>query len=388
MLRQSVLLSPHRIGPMLVPNRFIRSPICMGAADKNGFPTEPEFEHVRNLAKGKVGLIIPGYMYPLKSGRCFFGQTGIYSKKHIDVWKSTIDFCHKHGSKIVFQVADGGCACMKEAIDNQTPRGAYPFRPDTRQMTIAEIEELIESYRKIAIDLEKAGADGIMIHLAHGYALSQFLSPAINHRNDKYGGSFENRLRIAREITQTVRKAVGPGFAIISKLNGHDCIEGGVTPDLAAKHVYYLKQDGIQMFEVSCGFLNRMTMSRAYHMQHIPKHEKELTENDYQTMLNQSVTGFDYEEAYNLPYARIIKKTNPDVLLSVVGGMHNFENMESIVKNGESDFISIARPLVRDPFLVKKFAEGKIKETPCKHCNLCFFSGGHLCHCHYPDSSQ
>ena len=368
----SVLFSPHRIGPMVVPNRFIRSPICMGSADKNGMPDKSELDHMIDLAKGKCGLIVPGFMYPVETGRCFIGQTGFTNDAHADAWKDTVEKIHALGSKIVFQIAHAGCASRPEGIEGE-PRGPSGFLPGTRAMTIAEIEELIQSYADATKRLVRIGADGIMIHCAHGYGLAQFLSPYANKRTDKYGGSVENRARIVREICAVVRKAAPEGFAIIAKINGHDGRPGGTTPDLCAQNVAIMRKEGVHLFEISCGFLNAMVMSRAILREGltIRNGSKEDFErwNGLRSMINPE---FPFWNGYTQKYAEVVRRANPGVDLAIVGGNRDFRAMEELVEQGKCEMVSIGRPFIRDPFLIKKFLEGKVDASACVSCNQCF----------------
>lgn len=388
MLRKnSILFSPFQIGPMVVKNRFMRSAVSQALADENGFPTKKELNEIIKTAKGGTGLIIPGFMYPLSSGRTFGLMTGLPDKAHVEAWRQTIQEVHRLGSKIVFQVCDGGIACRPESIHG-TPRGPSPIQPNQRSMTIQEIEELIESYRRVSRDLEEAGADGIQIHMCHGYLLSEFLSPAFNKRTDKYGGNHENRMRLPIEIVRAVRETVSDNFSILVKLNGNDCLpdhhihEIGTTPALAAETVRHLRKAGAQFFEVSNGMLNPMIMSRA--QLQLVKNVQRSNEKGYKDMLKMALPEtYPYFEGYNVPYAEYIRERNPGIKVAAPGGLRHFDQCERMVKEGRIDMISMGRPYIRDPMLVKKFLEGKINSVGCISCNQCL-GQGKSSHCLYP----
>ena len=205
MRQSSPLFSSFQCGPMTLPNRFIRSATWEGLADSNGFPAQELFNKMVQLAKGGCGLIVPGYCYTIQHGRANPTQTGMTSKEHAQIWKETIDEIHKNGSKIMFQLAHGGDKCNQNDIGQQ-PIGCSGLEPGSRAMTDAEICETIESFAKAAKYLKEAGADGVQLHAAHGYLLSQFLSPYLNRRTDKWGGVTENRTRIVFEIVNEIRK--------------------------------------------------------------------------------------------------------------------------------------------------------------------------------------
>jgi 2,4-dienoyl-CoA reductase-like NADH-dependent reductase (Old Yellow Enzyme family) len=342
----------------------------MGSADEAGMPANSELEHLINLAKGKVGLVVPGFMYSMKSGRVFKGQCGFSTEDHANAWESTVAAIHAQGSKVVFQIADAGAAADPAAIDG-TPRGPSAFRPGSRAMTNQEIEELVQSYGTATKRLVKIGADGVMVHCAHGYGLGQFLCPWANQRTDKYGG--ENRSRIVEEIVAEIKRVAPDGFAIVSKINGNDCVEGGVTPELCGEYVRKLSAVGIQMFEISCGFLNAMTMSRAILQEGRSLKSSNVDHLPYWKMILSRINAdFPFTRGYTVRYAEVVRRMNPKVPLAIVGGLRSFRMMEKLVTERKCELVSIARPFVRDPFAVRRFFDGELEEVECKSCNQCF----------------
>ena len=385
--KDSILFSPLQIGPMTVPNRFMRSAVCLFQSDETGFPKKKELNEMIKTAKGKTGLIIPGFLYPLKSGRTFIGMTGVPDKAHIEAWRSTIEEIHKYGSKIVFQVCDGGIACQPNSVNNDV-RGVSPLKPGQREMTIQEIDELIQAYKRIAHDLEEVGADGIQLHMCHGYLLSTFLSPAFNKRKDKYGQTHKNRMRLPIEITRAVKESVSENFAILVKMNGHDCLpdhnikQEGTVPSLAAETVKNLRKAGVHFFEISNGMLNPMTMSRSE--LRYTKNVERKNDPIYKGMLSLAVPErYPYFEGYNVPYAEFIKEQNPGIKVAAPGGLRHFDQIEKMVKEGRIDMASFGRPYIRDPMLAKRFFDSEINEVGCISCNQCLGQGGPV-HCLYP----
>ncbi|KAK8864880.1 hypothetical protein M9Y10_010407 [Tritrichomonas musculus] len=382
--QNSILFSPIKIGPITIPNRFLRSPISWGDADENGFPSQNELDHLVKLAQGKVGLIIPGFMFPYKTGRVFLGQTGMSTPFHAEKWRKTVDQIHQLGSKVIFQIAAGGIACRYDCKEQliKGPSANVFDRTDIHELTRMEIDEIVESFVNASVFATSiAGGDGIMVHYAHGYLLSQFASPASNQRTDEYGGSVENRSRIIRRIAESVDRAINKNqrerkYAIIAKCNGHDCFgNSGITPEICAETVGEVKKSGIDLFEISTGFLNAFNMSRGC-KQPIRQHLRSKMQQQYDGFCTVYDKNYPYSEHYTAKYAEVVRKKNPDVKLAIVGGNRSFDAMEKLVSSGQCEIVSIARPFIRDPLLVKRFYEGKLDKAECQSCNQCFIHGG------------
>jgi 2,4-dienoyl-CoA reductase-like NADH-dependent reductase (Old Yellow Enzyme family) len=182
-------------------------------------------------------------MFALKSGRTTVGQCGFSSDAHAAAWADPVRQMQSFGAKVIFQIADG-------------------YRPGTRAMSIAEVEQLVQAFADAARRVVRIGGDGIMVHCAHGYGLSQFLSPFSNRRTDRYGGSLENRARVVVEIIREMKKVIPLNFPIVCKINGHDGIDEEVTPEICARNVQLLRKEGVELFEISTGFQNVMVLSR------------------------------------------------------------------------------------------------------------------------------
>ncbi|OHT10688.1 oxidoreductase, FAD/FMN-binding family protein [Tritrichomonas foetus] len=391
----SIAFTPAKIGPMVLKNRFMRSATCEALSDEKGFPKPQLFQMMEKLSQNEVGLIIPGYVYPSEKYKAMKGQTGFYSQAHADVWKNTIANIHKNGSKIMFQIAHGGQAVLKGG-----ERCGPSKLLNIPGMTIPQIEELIDSFHKSALYAKSVGADGVELHAAHGYLLSTFLSPALNRRSDKYGGSIEGRVRIVSEIAETLRKSTGPDFAIGIKMNGYDNIPFGVTPKISSQYVNLLKGK-IDLFEISGGisigtlrckgrmnFLQRLMFICGGF---IPQTIFAALSKDQEKMMNvmenfQSLFDKKYYDGYCLEAAEYIKRNNPDVCVASVAGHRKIENINEILDQEKVDLISLSRPLIREPNLIKRFKQNKATESQCKSCNHCLYSiaFGNPLRCSYP----
>jgi 2,4-dienoyl-CoA reductase-like NADH-dependent reductase (Old Yellow Enzyme family) len=212
---------------------------------------------------------------------------------------------------------------------------------------VADIPEMVTAFTDAAVRAKKAGFDGVQIHCAHGYLLSQFLTPAFNKRQDQYGGSIENRTRIHVEIIRAVREAVGPDYPIIIKLNSQDFMENGLTLEDSLEAARIMTEAGIDAIELSGGLLaGKITPSR---------------------------TGIKVEadEAYLQTDARAFKEV-VDIPLILVGGMRSFATAERMVESGTADYISMSRPLIREPELINRWKSGDMRRAFCLSDNQCF----------------
>ena len=205
----SILFTPIDLGDVHIKNRFIHSATYEVMALETGEISDKLVKRYQNLAKGEVGLIIPGYMYVHPLGRCAKYQTGIHSDDMIPGLRKLVKTVHQEGSKIAFQLVHAGRQTEKSVI-GQTPIGpsskgrdpVYFVKP--KEMNADEIQEVIQAFGKAATRAVEAGADGIQLHAAHGYLINQFISPFFNQRKDEWGGSDENRFRFLKEIIVSI----------------------------------------------------------------------------------------------------------------------------------------------------------------------------------------
>jgi 2,4-dienoyl-CoA reductase-like NADH-dependent reductase (Old Yellow Enzyme family) len=263
----SLLFSPMKIGNVELPNRFVCSATHEAMAKKTGEVSDELLRRYEKLANGGVGLSITGLMYVHVSGRGYKNQTGIHDDSMIPGLKKLVDTVHQAAGKIAFQIAHCGRQTTKHMI-GQTPlapssRGRDPmYFVKPKEMTELEITEIVKAFGTAARRAVEAGADGIQLHAAHGYLISEFLSPFFNIRTDSWGGSDENRFRFLKEIYQEVKKVVPGGYPVFVKLNTNDYTpKEGITPSLAVRYAKWLAELGIDAVEVSCGATNYSYMN-------------------------------------------------------------------------------------------------------------------------------
>ncbi len=376
----SDLFTPLDLGNVQVKNRFIHSATYEVMASATGEVSDKLIKRYRNLAKGEVGLIIPGYMYVHPLGRSYTYQTGIHSDDMIPGLKKLVEAVHEEGGKIAFQLAHAGRQTTKAMI-GETPLGPSSKGRDPinfvkpREMHANHIQEVIQAFGMAAKRAVEAGADGIQLHAAHGYLINQFISPFFNHRKDEWGGSDPNRFRFLREVLSEVKAALPQGMPVLVKLNTHDYTpREGMTPSLAVTYAKWLSELEIHGLEISCGsaVYSFMNMCRG----DVPVNE--LTNSlpfwkrpMAKLMMNSMVGKYEFEQGYNVEAAKMIKPVLGKVPLFVVGGLRKVTEMKEALEKQYADCISMSRPFIREPFLVKKIREGKAEAVACVSCNRC-----------------
>lgn len=377
----SVLLTPKKIGKIVIQNRFVHSATYECMADRDGGVTDKLIKRYSQIARGGAGLIIPGYLFIMANGRAMDYQTGIHKDDMIEGLKTLVSAIHNEGSKIAFQLVHSGRQTRKDLI-GQTPLSPstgsrdsiYMLKP--KEMTEEEIQEVIRAFGAAAFRANKAGADGVQIHAAHGYLVNQFLSPFFNKRTDSWGGSDENRFRFLREVVSEVRKNISHEMALLVKLNTQDYTpEEGITLELAKKYSAWLAELPIDGLEVSCGTLSysmfnmiRGDVPTEEFIMNFPWWRKILGK----MMLKKMEGKFDLKEGYNLEAAKLIKPVIGEIPLLIVGGMRKVSHMQEVLNKGFADFISMSRPFIREPNIVNRIREGKADSVACVSCNKCF----------------
>jgi len=263
---------------------------------------------------------------------------------------------HDADGRVVMQIAHCGSASETTAktggdymavslVDNMPDYGRKP-----KVMTDADIEKIIAAFGQAAGRVQEAGFDGVQIHGAHGYLVSQFLSPLSNQRQDKWGGSLENRMRFVIEVFRSIRSQVDDSFPIMIKLGCKDYLKSGdgFSIEEGTRVAKALEREGACLIELS--HCNQDTSFRKKNLLGITSEEN---------------------EACFLPEARIVRKAT-SLPLSIVGGMRSPRVMEDIIGSGATDMISICRPLIREPDLIKRWKEGDRSPADCISCGKCF----------------
>ena len=243
--------NPTRIGELEIRNRFIRSATTSAWSDENGIVSDEMIRYYEQLAEGGVGLIIKGHMYVDPRGKAHAGMAGIHDDAVVPRLTELTDAVHRRGGAIIAQINFGGY--QASAGERMGPSNYNGKGWKARAMTTSEIWDVVDKFGAAAERAIKAGFDGVQIHAAHGYLISEFLSKHANTRTDEWGGDLKNRMRLLREVYLDIRGRLGPDAVISMKINGDDFSEDGFTVDESAQVCHALASLGIDMIEVSGG---------------------------------------------------------------------------------------------------------------------------------------
>jgi 2,4-dienoyl-CoA reductase-like NADH-dependent reductase (Old Yellow Enzyme family) len=340
-----------KINNMTLANRFVRSATWEGMAADDGAATPGLINLMTDLAGGGVGLIISSHAYVTKEGQAGPWQLGVYADDLVPGLRKMTAAVHDGGGRIVIQLAHAGYHA------NGKLSGMMPVAPSTNEgpdksprkaLTEEGIQGIVEAFAEAAGRAREAGFDGVQIHAAHGYLLSQFLSPIYNHRTDAYGGDIQNRSKMLMAVLKAIRDSVGPDYPVLTKMNCGDFLENGLEPEDAIQVGKMLAEAGIDAVELSGGLLTGGKMSPS----RMGIHSME-------------------KEAYFQKEALEFRK-NVQVPLILVGGNRSYETAQKIVDNGIADYISMCRPFIREPGLIKRWQSGDLTRSACLSDNKCF----------------
>jgi 2,4-dienoyl-CoA reductase-like NADH-dependent reductase (Old Yellow Enzyme family)/thioredoxin reductase len=342
------LFSSFSIGTMEIRNRIVMPPMATHYASPEGFVTDRQIAYYVERAKGGVGYITVEHTGILQQGKASSKMLLINSDEHASGIQTLIEAVHKAGGKIAVQINHAGrqTSSVITGLPIVGPSAiSCPTRNEIpRELSVGEIEEIIEAFSMAAQRVKNAGADGVELHMAHGYLICSFLSPFSNRRRDQYGGDIEGRVRFAIEVLKSVRKQIGPDFPIICRLSADEYVEGGLKIEETIKIAQTLEKEGANALHVSAcnaasGYLNQPP--------------------------------YYVEEGVFVHLAAAIK---PVVSIPVitVGRIRNPVMADQIVREGKADFVSMGRALIADPYLPEKAEEGRFEEIiPCISCNRC-----------------
>lgn len=341
----NLLFTPVRIGSLELRNRIARSATAEGLSGPDGAPSDRVADLYRELAAGGVGLIITGHAFVHPGGRCHAQMSGAHEDALIPALARLAHAAHAGGAKIALQINHGGRACDPAGVPELVGPSAIPAaleRPAPRALSEEEIAGLVRAFARAAARAQTAGFDAVQIHAAHGYLVSQFLSPLANRRTDRYGGTLENRARLLAEIAGAVRQSVGPDFPLLVKLGVTDNAEGGLTVEDGAAVASGLPGFGIDAVETSTGLKGSI-----------------------QTRITR-----EGREAYLLPLARAVRARSAIPIL-LVGGLRSRAVMERVLGEG-IEIVSLCRPLIREPDLPRRLAAEAGARAECVSCNRCW----------------
>jgi len=343
------LFTPIRIGKMEVKNRIGLPPMTVGYGTPEAILTDRHREYYEARAAGGVGLIVTEAAAVNAKRKYGLFPLGLYEDVQIPSWNKLAEAVHPYGTKVGVQLMDPGPESIQmltgiQPVGPSAVVGRSHFRSIPRELSIGEIEAVVEDFGQAARRARDAGLDCLQIHAAHGYAMvGSFLSPFFNKRTDRYGGSLLDRLRIVIEIIQAVRAQVGPDFPIMLRISGDERRTGGRTLQETQFIARELVEAGADGLEISGGTIPTVFWAV------VPPQGTEL--------------------ALNAPFAKAIKDV-VDVPILCVGRINTPQLAEFVVSTGRADICSMGRALNADPEMPNKAADGRLEDIrPCVGCN-------------------
>ena len=356
------------INGMILKNRFVCGSMYTGLAEKDGSCSDEMIEFVARPAKGNVGLVISGAVWVRLDGHAYAGMAGIDSDTLLPGLTAMTQAVHEAGGRIVAQLYHAGLFANPQ-FTGQDPWGPSVLKTDNgtqgKAMTLEQIRSVVTSFGEAAARTKKAGFDGIQIAGAHGFLVSQFLSPFFNHRMDAYGGSLENRARLLLEVVQKVREAVGDGYPLLVKINADDFLPGGFNTDEMLQVAEWLEAASVDAIEISGGTILSLLTGKP------------------DASFSRVERKGPYYEAAAKRYRERIK-----VPLILDGGLRTFQESQRLVEQGITDYVAMVRPFIRESDLIRRWESGDTTESGCLSDNDCLFEGlkGNGVHCMHLDS--
>ncbi len=342
------IFDPIQIGELQLPHRLVRSATHLFLAEEDGTPNEAVAGVYRALCDGGAGLMMSGYTYATPEGQSSPRQVGIHEDRFIPAWRTVLERISppavllmqlNHGGRQIRPAVARGQALAPSAV----PCEGYKTRP--RAMGRDDLRRIRRGFLDGAVRAMEAGFAGVQLHAAHGFLLSQFISPFCNRRTDDYGGSTANRTRFLVEIVEGIRDRLGSAPLQV-KLNATDGHEAGLQLDEAVEVAARLAEAGVEAIEVSGGCAEARKGA---------------------TRKGRIRPG---DEGYYLEHAATIRRA-VEVPVIATGGFRSRAVMEAAVADGRVDMVGLCRPFIREPDLVQRLWEGA-EACACVSCNLCY----------------
>lgn len=321
-----------------IKNRFFKSAMSEGMGTRDFQPKKNIATLYKRWAEGGTGLIITGNIMVDLKGTAEPGNIVFDKNSNMEILKDWAKQGQQHGAKVMVQLNHPGKqvpkTIAKETVAPSTiplGNGLNKLFSTPRALTTSEVEELVQKFVTSAKVAKEAGFSGVQIHAAHGYLISQFLSPHDNRRTDKYGGSLENRMRFLKEIYLGMREELGKDFTIGIKINSTDFKEDGLTEEDSLKTIIELANLGLDFVEISGGTYERPAMMGA--------------------------TSKSTNQVFFAEYSKKLKQ-KIEIPVVVTGGIRSINAMNTLLNDNTTDFIGIARPLTIDPNIPNKIKQG------------------------------
>ena len=342
------LFSPFSIGNLNLENRIVMPPMATNYASSEGFVTDRQIAYYSERARGGVGYITVEHTAIHEHGKASPKMLMISTDEHAAKIENLVEAVHSAGTKIVVQINHAGRQTFSKVtgapIVGPSAVPALPVMETPRELSVSEIEDLVNLYTQAALRVNKSGADGVELHMAHGYLICSFLSRFSNKREDQYGGDITGRARFALEVLRSVRQTVGPDFPVICRLSGDEYVDDGLDVNDTCQIAGLLEKEGADALHISAcnaasGYLN-----------HPP---------------------YYVEEGVFVHLAEAVK-SEVDIPVITVGRIRNPVMADQIIQDQKADLVSMGRALLADPHLPKKAKQGQFDDIiPCISCNKC-----------------
>ena len=338
-MTESLLFTPITLpNGTTIKNRFFKSAMSEGMGTRDFQPRKNIATLYKRWAEGGTGLIITGNIMVDPKGTAEPGNIVFDKNSNMEILKDWAKQGQQHGAKVMVQLNHPGKQAPKTIAKETVAPSAVPLGnglnklfSTPRALTTSEVEELVQKFVTSAKVAKEAGFSGVQIHAAHGYLISQFLSPHDNRRTDKYGGSLENRMRFLKEIYLGMREELGKNFTIGIKINSTDFKEDGLTEEDSLKTIIELANLGLDFVEISGGTYERPAMMGA--------------------------TSKSTNQVFFAEYSKKLKQ-KIEIPVVVTGGIRSINAMNTLLNDNTTDFIGIARPLTIDPNIPNKIKQG------------------------------
>ena len=315
------MLKPLETGKLKLKNRLVMPPMATSKAEKDGRVSKDILDYYEEKSEGGyISLIIIEHSFILPEGQATEQQLAVSDDNMIEGLRKLADVIHKNGSKAVMQLNHAGSGAFEKIIGT-TPLApsaiANPRKGDMpRELSVGEINKIIEAFGNAAWRAKEAGFDGVEIHSAHGYLLNQFLSPLTNKRTDEYGGNINNRIRIHLQVIEAVRKVVGDEYPVLLRLGASDYKEGGTTIEDSQTAASEFEKAGIDIIDISGGF-------SGYSLEGVT------------------------EQGYFAPLSEAVKKV-VSIPVILTGGITEVQAAEQLLAEGKADLIGVGRAILKD----------------------------------------
>ena len=336
------LFTPIVFGDVEVPNRLMVSPMCQySVEERDGKATDWHLVHLGSRAVGGAGIVMAEATAVERRGRISPQDLGVWEEEHVEPLAQITDFIDSQGSVSAIQLAHAG----RKASTDRPWDGGGPLTPEdggwevvgptaepfptegtsrsTKRLSTEAIHDVVDSFREAARRARDAGFDVAEVHAAHGYLLHQFLSPVTNDREDEYGGSFENRTRLTREVTAAVRSVWPDEKPVFVRISGTDWLpeRDSWTLGQSARLADQLEAEGADLIDVSSGGI-------------VPESSPGSVGPNFQVTLAEGVR----------------EQSDSDIAVGAVGGITTAEQADAIVRNGRADLAIVGRKFLREPY--------------------------------------